>query len=147
MTRLALSLMLCLIAGCGPDQSAHPVGAATGRWLTASGNLEVEIASCGEALCGTVARVILDKGMSPDDGQKPSAEARPLLGLQIRQNFTRAGDGEWTGTIYNRDNGKTYDCIMTVASPDQLKIRPYVVLSLFGKTQIWTRLPDQAKRS
>jgi uncharacterized protein (DUF2147 family) len=36
---------------------------------------------------------------------------------------------------------------MTVASPDQLKIHPYVVLSLFGKTQIWTRLPDQAKRS
>jgi uncharacterized protein (DUF2147 family) len=121
--------------------------AATGRWLTASGNLEAEIASCGEALCGTVVRVIWDNGMSPDDGQKPSAEARPLLGLQILQNFTRAGDGEWTGTIYNRDDGKTFDGIMTVASPDQLKIHAYVVLSLFGKTQISRRLPDQAKRS
>jgi uncharacterized protein (DUF2147 family) len=59
-----------------------------------------------------------------------------LVCLQILQNFTRAGDGEWTGTIYNRDNGKTYDCIMTVASPDRLKIHRYMVLSLFGETQI-----------
>lgn len=141
MIRLALLLMLCVMAGCGADPPAQPAAAVTGRWLTQSGSLEIEIAACGEALCGTVVRVLSDKPMSPDEGETPPAGARPALGLVILRHFVPAGDGEWSGTIYNRFNGKTYDCRMTAAAPDQLKIRPYVVLPLFGRTQLWTRVP------
>jgi uncharacterized protein (DUF2147 family) len=55
------------------------------------------------------------------------------------RDFAPTSAGEWSGTIYNRDNGKTYDCLMTVLAADRLKVRPYVVLPLFGQTQIWAR--------
>lgn len=111
----------------------------TGHWLTESGNLEVDIAPCGQALCGTVVRVIANRAMSDPKTAMASADGRPALGMKILQDVTPSGDGEWKGRIYNRENGETYDCLMTYAAPDQLKIRGYKVLPLFGKTQVWRR--------
>ena len=136
---------------CEPDGKAAAVGAANGdgqlgRWLTESGNLEVEIAPCGDALCGTVVRVIANRSMSSPDKVMAPVDSRPALGMQILSNFTPSGGGVWQGQIYNRENGKTYDCLMELVAPDQLKIRGYKVMSLFGQTQIWRRVTDQAAR-
>ncbi len=35
-----------------------------GRWLTESGNLEVDIAPCGDTFCGTVSKVLANRSMS-----------------------------------------------------------------------------------
>ena len=43
-----------------PAQATDP----RGRWITANGNLEVEIAPCGNALCGTVTQVLGNRSMS-----------------------------------------------------------------------------------
>ena len=51
-----VSLLLCVLASTAYGQ--------TGRWITASGNLEIEIAPCGQALCGTVVRVLANNSMS-----------------------------------------------------------------------------------
>jgi uncharacterized protein (DUF2147 family) len=115
-----------------------------GRWLTASGNLEVEIAPCGQALCGTVVRVVANKSMAAPNATMAPVDARPALGIRILADFTPSGDGEWEGRIYNRENGKTYSCVMALLTPDQLKIRPYIVLPLFGQTQIWRRVSTPA---
>lgn len=118
------------------DRTQEPIG----RWLTESGNLEVDLAPCGDGLCGTVARVISDRSMS---GAKPAAapaDAPALLGLKILKDFVPSGKNEWKGQIYNRDEGKNYDCVMTFVPPDQLNVRGYKMIPLFGKTQVWRRV-------
>ena len=50
---------------------------------------------------------------------------------------------EWTGRIYNRENGKTYNCNMSIDlagnGAGELVLRAYVGVPLFGKTQHWLR--------
>jgi uncharacterized protein (DUF2147 family) len=106
--------------------------------VTESGNLEVDIAPCGKALCGTVVKVLTDQSMA-GPSKTMAADAPSPLGVKVLSDFMPSGDSEWHGQIYNRENGKTYDCLMSLASADQLKIRPYVGVPLVGKTQIWRR--------
>ena len=80
-----------------------------GTWLTDSGNLEIEIARCGEALCGKVTKVLANRSMS-GSGEMVSADKRDPLGMTILKDFKPSGEGEWSGEIYNRENAKTYSC-------------------------------------
>jgi uncharacterized protein (DUF2147 family) len=133
-TRLALATLLAapLLAQAQP---APPQG----RWITESGNLEVEVAPCGEALCGTVVRVIANRSMSAPGQAMAAADARPALGMEILSAFKPTASGEYAGRIYNRENAKHYDATLKVAAPDQLLVHAYVLLPLFGKTQVWRR--------
>jgi uncharacterized protein (DUF2147 family) len=93
------------------------------------------------ALCGTVSKVVANHSMSrPGEAMQP-ADDRPALGLKILHDFqSEAGEpGTWQGRIYNRENGKTYDCRMTLDEAGNLQLRAYVGLPLFGKTQVWQR--------
>ena len=132
---------------------ALQAGAQTGelgRWVTESGNLEVEIAPCGPALCGTVVRVLANRSMSKPEAEfagLTSADGRPVLGMKILSGFASAGGGEWKGEIYNRENGKTYSCILSLAAPDELKVHSYIGLPLIGKTQIWRRAAEPAEKN
>jgi uncharacterized protein (DUF2147 family) len=119
--------------------------AQTGRWITASGNLEIEIAPCGQALCGTAVRVLANNSMSAP-GQSMGSNV-PGVGLKILHDFTSTGDGVWTGYIYDRENGKTYRCRMRELDSDQLEVHPYIGIPLFGQTQIWHRAPGSAETS
>ena len=150
--KLKTVLMLALVA-CGAVTLSIFAGApaagsgeafAQGRWLTESGNLEVDIGPCNEALCGTVVKVLGNRSMSKPGATMQAADARPAMGMKILTDFTAVGAGELKGQIYNRENGKTYDCRLSQESPDRLKVRAYKFLPLFGKTQIWTRVAQTA---
>lgn len=137
--RPALLMLPLLIATTAIAAPGDP----RGRFLTASGNLEVDVALCGEgeALCGTVSKVVANHSMSrPGEAMQP-ADNKPALGLKILIDFKPDADdaGMWQGRIYNRENGKTYDCRMTLDEAGNLQLRAYVGLPLFGKTQIWQR--------
>lgn len=114
-----------------------------GKWVTASGNLEVEVAPCGPALCGTATKVLANRSMSPGNGgDMQPVDTRPALGMKILLDFLPDADepGQWRGQIYNRENGKTYSCLMSLGAAGELVLRPYVGLPLFGKTQAWQRV-------
>ena len=76
---------------------------------------------------------------SVDDRVLKAADNRSPLGLKILSDFSPAGEGEWQGEIYNRENGKTYSCKLSLEGTDQLAVRAYALLPLFGKTLIWRR--------
>lgn len=118
--------------------------APDGNWVTESGNLEVQLAPCGPALCGTVVKVLANRSMSGPGAEVTPVNAQPALGMTLLSGFTPSGEGEWKGQIYNRENGKTYSALMTQPAPDQLLIRAYVGLPMFGKTQVWRRSADAA---
>ena len=110
-----------------------------GRWTTESGNLEVDIAACGDALCGTVVRVLANRSMGAPGQDMDAADKRPALGMRILTGLRASGDGTLTGDIYNRENAKTYRVNLTPAEPEQLLVHAYVGIPLFGKTQVWRR--------
>lgn len=141
-----IALTLTALSACAPAQTTAPASTSqVGRWITESGNLEVDIAPCGKALCGTVSKVLANNSMA-EPGKAMTGDPQAALGLKILSDFVPAEDGTWQGQIFNRENGKTYDCIMSLEAADQLKLRAYVGTPLLGKTQIWRRVPVAAKQ-
>jgi len=64
----------------------------------------------------------------------------PLIGLVNMKNFSFDGKDEWSGgTIYDPKNGKTYKCYIRAETPNRLKIRGYVGVSLLGRNTYWTK--------
>ena len=136
--------LLPLLAALSIAATAHAAD-PRGRYLTASGNFEVELAPCGAALCGNVSKVIANHSMSRPGETMQAADARDPMGLQLLVNFVAEGDAasepkQWRGEIHNRENGKTYACLMSLDERGDLVLRAYVGLPLFGKTQVWQRL-------
>ena len=152
ITLVAAVLALGLAhAAADAQEAAAPVHpkAPLGRWITESGNLEVDIAPCGAgstaasapALCGKVVRVLANRSMSAPGTDMAAADARPALGMTLLSGLRPAdgSQGEYRGEIYNRENAKTYRVNLTPAEPEQLLVHAYVGIPLFGKTQVWRR--------
>jgi uncharacterized protein (DUF2147 family) len=65
---------------------------------------------------------------------------KPILGMIIINGLEK-DDAEYNGgTILDPQNGKKYKCYITLESPDKLKLRGYIGLSIMGRTQYWTRV-------
>ncbi|MDQ0015903.1 uncharacterized protein (DUF2147 family) [Variovorax boronicumulans] len=146
----AFAAVLLLAATFAAQAQSSPASDPRGRWVTANGNLEVEVAPCGAALCGTVTKVFGNRSMAPGGGDMQAADKRPALGMTLLKDFTPVdatdpsrAPTEWAGQIYNRENGKTYRCNMTVSTAGnaagELLLHAYVGIPLFGKTQRWVR--------
>lgn len=142
---VALALVAGLFIISPANSRPSDPSIANGRWLTESGNLEIDVSPCGDRLCGLVSRVISNRSMSRAGEDMPAVAGKALLQMEILSDFVVAADGSWKGKIYNRENGKTYDCIMRGLSPDKLEIRAYKFLPIFGKTQIWTRVAESTE--
>ncbi len=130
--RRALLLACVLAAGPGAASAQGPVG----QWLTQDRHGVVAIAPCGARLCGQIVGI----GRFQPDGSTPR-DARGVSDchLPLMPGMTRTGDNLWRGSIYNPENGKTYDAEMHVDEQDRLRLRGFIVLPLFGTTQVWTR--------
>ncbi len=152
--QLCAALALACVASHAVAQ-APAANDPRGRWLTANGNLEVDIAPCGAALCGTVSKVLGNRSMSRDGAVMDPVDKRPALGMVLLKGFTRSDSGdastpaEWEGEIYNRENGKTYRCQMSVSTAShvagELVLHAYVGIPLFGQTQRWQRVIGSAQ--
>ena len=152
MKSLVLLASLAAFAGAAASQAAE-AGDPRGRWITASGNLEVEVAPCGDALCGTVVRVLANHSMQPGGREMKPADPRDPMGMKLLTGFVPSefvetgGDKrptEWRGQIYNRENAKTYSCVMTLGDGGALILRGYVGLPMFGRTSAWRRVDVSA---
>ncbi len=144
-TALLLAALAALAAVPGTPAQNAPTTPA-GRWVTESGNLEVEIAPCGDALCGAVVKVLANRSMSAPGQPMEAADPRPALGMVILSGLRSQGDGDYDGRIYNRENAKHYSARLRLGAPDQLVIRAYIGLPLFGKTQLWRRTESSPSR-
>jgi len=127
-----------------------------GIWNTAEKDAKIEIYPCGTKYCGKI--VWLKDPIYPTDSKDgkpgtpvldtnnpdPSHKNDPILGLQMLFNFEYVGSNMWTGgKIYDSDNGKTYGGRMELLSHNQLKLRGFLGVSLFGGSTVWTRDREQ----
>jgi hypothetical protein len=69
----------------------------------------------------------------------------PMIGLSIVKGMQRKGLVYENGTILDPRDGSVYKAKMEL-SPDsrQLSVRGFLGIELFGQSQIWMRLPDNA---
>ncbi len=137
---IGMTLLLTALTSVSQD------AAIEGTWLTGDGDGLVRITRLEAGLSGIIAGSLKDDPERPDvDSENPDERLRdrPLTGLQIFKSFKYNGKNRWKGgTIYDPNIGKTYRCVITQIDRDTLKVRGYVGVPLFGRTEYWRRQPD-----
>jgi uncharacterized protein (DUF2147 family) len=75
------------------------------------------------------------------DNKNPNEilKSREVLGIDLFSNFRYNGGAYTSGKVYDPENGKTYDCKMNLKG-DVLKVRGYIGISLFGRTEYFQRI-------
>lgn len=129
-------LALTIVAQTGTKQ---PADAILGVWLTAKKDGKFQIYKVGNKYQG---KLIWGTGGDELDSKNPDPKLRnkELIGQTLLKDFVYDGDGAWEeGTIYDPREGKTYDCILKLKNNNTLEVRGYVGISLFGRTETWTR--------
>lgn len=121
----------------------------TGWWYEQTRRGGILIEPCGRQLCGKVAwlREPLDPtGAQITDSNDPDDKlrTRPICQLRVLGGFNHTGQGEWEGGwIYNPEDGDTYRSRMVLQDDGTLRVRGFIGIPWFGKSQIWTRPPEQ----
>lgn len=113
-----------------------------GNWRNPTGSI-IQISRCGAGVCAKLLEVRRNAPSRVDSKNPNSAlRSRPLCGLQIGQNFRLTSPGHAEGgQLYDPQSGHTYSGSMT-RDGSSLKLRGYIMFSLFGRTETWTRAPD-----
>jgi uncharacterized protein (DUF2147 family) len=121
-------------------QSAGP----DGIWLTQAGDAKVRVSKCGAGICGVV--VWLKEPIDPmtgkpqvdDKNPNPALARRPIIGLPLFSGMHPSGPNQWSGQIYNADDGKTYASKISVTGPATLKVEGCIGAGLCGGED-WSR--------
>ncbi|WP_246088546.1 DUF2147 domain-containing protein [Phreatobacter stygius] len=108
-----------------------------GTWLSQSGETRVRFADCGNQLCGTI---VAASGQARDEKNENAAlRSRNLVG--IRMITMRAnGANAWQGSLYNFQDGKTYNGRMTMPSANSMSLSGCVLGGLICRSQTWSRV-------
>jgi uncharacterized protein (DUF2147 family) len=115
-----------------------------GIWMPAKGTSQVRIfkATNGKYY-GKVEWLDTDKDKLDVENPDVSQRSKKIMGLMILKDFTYNADKKrWEGgTVYDPDNGKTYDCFLWFNSDDKkMTLKGYVLgMKFIGRAEDWTR--------
>ena len=86
---------------------------------------------------------IIEKFTGPQDATCEKCEGSkkdaPIIGLVIIENIQKEDDSFEGGTILDPESGDVYKCYLKLVNDNKLKVRGYLGVSLFGRTQYWLR--------
>ena len=140
-----LSICLIILQFINIIVFAQKADDIVGIWLTAGKEpAKIQIYKSGERYYGKIiwlkypaedGKARVDK-RNPDKGKRNQS----IVGLIILKAFKFDGGDTWEdGDVYDPESGKTYSCTLALKDRSNLKVRGYVGISLFGRTEVWTR--------
>ena len=72
---------------------------------------------------------------------KGDKKDKPIEGMVIVWDLEQKSGTEWDGgKILDPKNGKEYKCLIELKDANTLKVRGFIGVSLFGRTQYWYRV-------
>jgi uncharacterized protein (DUF2147 family) len=130
--------------------SVHLWGQAPslGNWrtfddVTGKTKSVVSLSEEGGKLVGTIRKVydLYPKEVQPIctacEGQLKN---KPIVGMRILWDSQKDKDAWTNGKILDPDTGQIYRCVLSVEdNGNRLKVRGFIGMSLFGRTQYWLR--------
>jgi uncharacterized protein (DUF2147 family) len=122
---------------------AQAGGDIGGIWLTQAGDAKVRVGKCGGGICGVIVWLkdpidrATGKPQIDDKNPNPSLARRPMIGLPLFSGMHPSGPNQWSGQIYNADDGKSYASKVSVSGPNTLRVEGCVGALCGGES--WTR--------
>ena len=120
-------------------QAADPIG----LWLTSDGEAKIRITRCEKGICGTI--VWLKEPNDSDGKPKTDREnvdqdlkKRPMLGLEIFHNLQQLAPNKYQGSLYNPDDGRTYDGQLELGLDGLIKVKGCVFGGVICDDDVWS---------
>jgi uncharacterized protein (DUF2147 family) len=145
LAALAVSLLL----GVLPAFAAE-IASPLGRWQMIDDETNtprgiVEVTQVNGELQGRFVEAYPRRGEDPNavcfkcEGERKD---KPIVGMVILWGLEPTG-ADWSGGhILDPTKGKVYQATLTlIEGGDKVRVRGFIGLSLFGRTQTWVRLP------
>lgn len=137
------------VAACGPVLATAvlagavaaqaPAAGVTGVWIDHTGQGAVEIAPCGNRLCGRVVW-LKNPGHTSKSGKR-------ICGTQILGDLRKEGAKAWgEGWIYNPEDEERFSAALELAGANTLKVTGYLGIRLLGETFTWKRATVSLQR-
>jgi uncharacterized protein (DUF2147 family) len=117
-----------------------------GKWKTiddetGKATSVIELFEKHNKIYGRIVELLNSKAKNPKcekcDGEDKN---KPILGLVVIKGLTKDKNGYSNGKILDPKHGKVYKCSMSLETKDQLKVRGFIGINLFGRTQFWERV-------
>jgi uncharacterized protein (DUF2147 family) len=136
---VACGAVVVAAALAGGVAAQGPAADVTGVWIDHTGQGAVEIAPCGNRLCG---RVVWLKNPA-----HKSRSGKRICGTQILGDLRREGAKAWgEGWIYNPEDEERFSAALELAGANTLKVTGYLGIRLLGETFTWTRATVSLQR-
>jgi uncharacterized protein (DUF2147 family) len=130
-------LAAILLAPSAPAWAAPNVA---GNWLTEDKSAIIALAPCGQQMCGSIARILVNRPGRPwtdAHNPDPALRGRPVLGMRIISGLN-PGQNKWEGgRIYDPKSGKSYKSYVQLNPDGSLKVAGCILFVCQG--QRWTR--------
>ena len=118
-----------------PSAFAAATPSPLGTWLTANGHGVVEIAQCGDALCGRIVGI----ERSPTEPVPTDVNGNSQCGLTIISKEKPDGEGTWLGEVTDPRDGGRYQAKLWVDDSGNLRLRGFIGIPALGATQVWRK--------
>lgn len=146
MNTLKTIATVCAIFMLTAFAAAPDADALVGVWEPSHGKARIKIEKIGTKYYGKI--VWLREPIDPATQQKKvdknnpdeAFRSKPLLGLRVLKDFEYTNNNWENGTIYDPENGNTYNCKITPKDDNTIEIRGYVGVPTFGRTDVWKRM-------